>query len=318
MLRKTLRIFITLSVIVLIGYFYFLEFRKNWDSLQNFSFVVKRYCLLFSLFLYLLSYLLETFTWKVCINTHLGRKELNFFQSIAVVNASGLFKYLPGRIWTYTAQLVWLKKYRISKPVVLYVNLICIAGSVMVSSYLGLFYLAFYTNIISTTAILLLSAALVAFNIAYIVWNSWLMNRVIAVAGRLFKREIQPVGGSKSLIVFIQFMYACSWAFMGFGGYFLAKGIGLPLLFSSVLGLLASMSLSWMAGYFAVVSPGGLGIREGLMLLMLNNIVSVQTALLFPILSRFMYLIAEALLGLAALVFGIKYKVFVSEKVPAE
>jgi uncharacterized membrane protein YbhN (UPF0104 family) len=85
-----------------------------------------------------------------------------------------------------------------------------------------------------------------------------------------------------------------------------------------IFALLASMSLSWVAGYFAVISPGGLGIREGVMLEMLNNIVSVQTALIFPLVSRVMYLMIEALLGLIALLLGMKYKIFSSErKVPS-
>ncbi len=101
---------------------------------------------------------------------------------------------------------------------------------------------------------------------------------------------------------------------MGFGGYFLAKGIGLDIAFTSIFALLASMSLSWLIGYFAVITPGGLGVREGVMLLMLNNVVNVQIALIFPLLSRLMYLVAEALLGLMALSLGIKFNVFSSKK----
>ena len=313
-IRKTLRVLVALSIILLIGFFYSLEVRKNWASLQNFKLIINIYYLIISLFFYLLSYLLETFIWKVCINKHLGRHELNFFQSIAVVNASGLFKYLPGRIWTYTAQLSWLKKYSISKSIILYVNLICILGSLIVSLYLGLIYLALYTNLTGTKVIVLLAVALILFNVVYITWNSLLMNKLIALAGRLLKKEIQPIRDSKSLIVLIQFIYLFSWGLMGFGGYFLAKGIGLDIPSGSMFAILASMSLSWFVGYFAIISPGGLGIREGTMLLMLNNIVNIQTALIFPVLSRIMYLVAEALLGLTALSLGIKYNVFSSTK----
>ncbi len=312
--RKALRIIASVLLILLIGYFYSLEVRKNWASLQNFSLSLNLWFLAVSLILYLLSYLLETFIWKVCINRHIGRQELNFLQSIAVVNASGLLKYLPGRIWTYTAQLLWLKKYNISKPVILYVNLICMAGSIIVSSYLGLIYLAMYTDLMGTTAVILSFAALILCNLAYVMWNSLLMNKLIALAGRLLKKEIEPLTDSKSLVFFIQLIYMVSWALMGFGGYFLAKGIGLEILFTDMFAILASMSLSWLIGYFAVISPGGLGIREGMMLLMLKNIVNPQTALIFPVLSRFMYLISEALLGLLALSIGTKYRVFSAKK----
>ncbi|MGC2064368.1 MAG: lysylphosphatidylglycerol synthase domain-containing protein [Thermodesulfovibrionales bacterium] len=312
--RKALRIIASVLVLLLIGYYYSVEVGKNWASLQNFRLIINLNYLFLSLSLYLLSYLLETFIWKICINKHLGRRELNFLQSIAVVNASGLLKYLPGRVWTYTAQLVWLKKYNISKPIILYVNLICMLGSIIVSLYLGLIYLAMYTDFMSTTAVILSTVALLLFNMAYISWNSLLMNKLIALAARLLRKEIQPLHDSKALVFFIQLIYVFSWALMGFGGYFLARGTGLPIAFTSIFAILASMSLSWFVGYFAIISPGGLGVREGFMLFMLNNITGPQTALIFPVLSRFMYLISEALLGLAALSIGMKYKVFSGKK----
>lgn len=311
---KTLKISAALSVILLIGYFYFLEFRKNWASLQDFRLVIDVYYLAAALFFYLLSYLLETYIWQVCINKHLRRHELGFLKSIAIVNASGLFKYLPGRIWTYTAQLLWLDKYSISKPIVLHVNLVCILGSVIVSLYLGLGYMTLYTDLIPAGLRILSFLVLIACNLVYIAWHSSLMNKLLALAGRLLEKEISPLDDSKSLLFFIQFIYTCSWGLMGLGGYFLAKGVGLDLLFSNIFVILASMSLSWVVGYIAVISPGGLGIREGIMLLMLNNVVTVQTALLFPILSRLMYLIAEALLGLTALLLGFRYNMFSAKK----
>ena len=300
---------------LLIGYFYSLEIKKNWAELQNFKFTINIYYLMVSLPLWLLSYLAETFIWKFSINKHLGSHELNFPQSIAIVNTSALLKYLPGRIWTYTAQLVWLKKYNISKSIILYVNLICILGSVTVSLYLGLIYLALYTNVMNVKMIILSAVVLILLNIMYIIWNAWLINKLIAIVGKLLHKEIQPLNNSRSLILFIQFIYVCSCSLAGFGGYFLAKGIGLHIHFTDFFAILASLSLSWLVGYLTVISPGGLGIREGMMLLMLNNVVSAQTALIFPILSRAMYLIAEAILGVTALSLGVKYNVFSSKKV---
>jgi uncharacterized membrane protein YbhN (UPF0104 family) len=315
---KALRAFAALFIILLIGYFYSLEVARNWTSLQNFKLDVNVPYLFIALSLYLLSYLLETYIWQVCINRHLGRHEINFSRSIAVVNASGLLKYLPGRIWTYAAQLVWLKKYGISKPLILYVNAICILASITVSLYLGLIYLSLYTNLINTGVTVLLAAALMLSNAGYVAWNSLWMNKLTALAGRILKKEIQPLNESKSLILLIQFVYMCSWTLMGAGGYFLAAGIGLTILPAQVFALLAAMSLSWLAGYLAVISPGGLGVREGLMLLMLSGVTGAETALIFPILSRLMYMLAEALLGVAALLFGIKYKVFSTGEIIAK
>ena len=306
---RALKACIALAIILLIAYFYNLELRKNWSSLQHFRFSIDMRFLIASLAFYLFSYLLETFIWKICINSHLRRPELNFFQSIAVVNASGLLKYLPGRIWTYTAQLVWLQKYGIPMPLVLHVNLICILGSLITSLYLGMGYLALYKDF-PPAMLLFLSALLVLCNIAYIAWNSVVINKLISVVNRLFKRGIQPIADKTSLVVIIQIVYMLSWCLMGSAGYLLAKGVGLNIPHEGLFAILASMSLAWLIGYLAIIFPGGLGVREGVMLVMLTGVVDSRIALIFPIISRVMYLISEGLLGIAAAVIGIKYDVF--------
>jgi uncharacterized membrane protein YbhN (UPF0104 family) len=314
---KVIRKTAALTIILLVGYYYSLQVRNNWASLTNFTFSVNLPWLFLALFFCMLSFLLETYLWQVCINKHLGRRELNFLQSIAVVNASGFLKYIPGRIWTYTAQLTWLRKYDISQSLIIYVNIICMAGSVITSLYLGLIYVAFYTTLLSRDALITVFLALLLLNTAYLIWNAPLINAVISRAGRFLRKEIRPIRESRSLLVYIQFMYICSWSLLGLGAYLLAKGIGLTIAMPQAFAILAAMSLSWVAGYLAVITPGGLGVREGTMLVMLLNAVDTRTALIFPIVSRFMYLISEALLGLTALFIGMKHKVFSSRRHPS-
>jgi uncharacterized membrane protein YbhN (UPF0104 family) len=311
---KTIKIIAFLLIILLVGYFYSLELKKNWVSLQNFELNINISYLIVSLSFFLCSYLLDTYIWQVCINKHLGRHEINFPKSIAIVNSSGLLKYLPGRIWTFSAQLLWLKKYDISPSLIFYVNLICVLGSVLVSLYLGLAYMALYTSVMSIKVTILSFALLILFNTMYIIWNSAVINKLIALAGRLFKKEIRPLQSSRSLILYIQVIFVFGWIIAGFGSYFLAAGIGLPVLYSDMLAILASLSLAWVVGFLTLISPSGLGVREGMMLFLLNNVVNVQTALIFPILSRIMSLIVEAILGVTALSFGVKYNVFSIKK----
>jgi len=303
-----------LIIFILIGYFYSLEFTRNWVSIRDFKFVLNVPYLFLSFFLFLITYFLETYIWHVCMNRHVGRNALTFTQSIAVVNSSGLLKYLPGRIWTYTAQLLWLKKYGISKSVILYVNMICVLGSIIASLYLGLMYVGFYTHLMSLKVIILLFCLLALANVVYITWNSTILNTLIKFAGKIFGKEIRLLSDSKSLLISIQFIYGCSWLILGVSGYFLAKGTGLNILYNEMFALLASLSLSWIVGFLVVIAPGGLGVREGMMFLMLSNVISPRFALIFPILSRVMYLIAEALLGLAAFALGMKHGIFSSRK----
>ena len=307
---KILRISAQLLIVLLVGYFYGHQFKKNWMVLGTVDFSVDKSFLCASLFLTIMSALLETHIWQVCINRHLLERKLSFAEGVALVNASGLLKYLPGRVWIYTAQLVWLKKYGITASKILHANMICILGSMTVSLYLGFAYLATCTDLLARTGIYLGIGILVSLNLAYFVWNTVLLNKLIALVNKYARREIQAVTNSIPLLVYTQVVYACSWLIAGGAGYFLVRGIGVQIQLRELSAVLASMSMSWLAGYLAFITPGGLGVREGMMLFMLNGVVAAQTALLFPILSRILLMIAEGILGCLAVVIGTKHDLF--------
>jgi glycosyltransferase 2 family protein len=311
--RKILRILAASLVIILIGFFYGRELLKNRDALRDYRLTLDLASLGAALLLCIMSSLIETYIWQASVNKHLGPNALGFTKSIAVMNGSSLLKYLPGRIWIYSAQMVWLKKYGIAKSKILYANLICIIASLTVSLYLGVIYLLLYTGFMDRWLIALALSALVLLNVAYLAWNPVVLNLLIRLVNRYFHKEISPLVNSVPLLVYVQFLYLVSWLVYGCSGYFLLKGVGLAVPSTSLFAILASMSLSWMIGYLAVLAPGGLGVREATMLVMLNQVVNIQTALLFPILSRILLLVAEVLLGLLALVLGFRTGVFASE-----
>ena len=52
---------------------------------------------------------------------------------------------------------------------------------------------------------------------------------------------------------------------------------------------------SWLVGYFAIVTPAGLGAREGAMWLMLKPVMPQAYAIVLAVSSRLMMLVAELL-----------------------
>ena len=98
--RQVLRVLGTVVLLALVAYFYFSEVSRNWTAVRSFRPSISMPFLLLALALYLVSYLLEIYIWRQAVNRHQEGLPLPFPESIAVVNASGFFKYLPGRIWT--------------------------------------------------------------------------------------------------------------------------------------------------------------------------------------------------------------------------
>jgi hypothetical protein len=258
----------------------------------------------------LLVYLGDTYIWRFFINHHLHADKISFVESAIIINTSALLKYLPGRIWTYTAQLLWLSKKGISKTLFMYISLICILSSIIVSLFLGMIYLVLYNNILGLSLSMVCFAAVILADMIFIFYNTFFMNMAVKVINKLFKKNIRSFKVARGILIYVQFMYLMNWFLTAFATYMLARGIGLEVSTSSLFALLASLSASWAIGYIAVFTPGGLGVRESIMFLMLNNIVSAKTSLILPIASRILSLISELVLGLLGIIFGMKYKIF--------
>lgn len=308
------KLLLAFLLIIVVSYFYLQEFNKNPIDFSFLGGAVNVYYLTFALLLCLLSYLVEVIIWKVVLNNQFDRKEITIQEVFAILYASGMFRYLPGRIWILTAQSLWLKKYGITKSQILYINLICIIELIFLSLYLGLVYLVMYTSSLSSSLILILFLFLLLVNILFNGYNKRLMNKVFVLIKKITTIEMKPINISFNSMAVIQLICACSWVLTGLAVYFLAKGLGLEILLLDTIPVAASMCLSWFAGILVVVLPAGVGVREGLMLVMLKPVLAAQTALLLPLVSRLLLLFSEAILGIVAMYLGTKRNVFMLKK----
>jgi len=307
--KKVLQYILTLAIIFAVGYFFYLEFKKNWDAIRAYHFAINFYYIVASIFVITIGFLVDTYIWQIFLNDYLPKK-LNFFESIALYNTTAMLKYIPGRIWSYTAQLALMSSKGISKTVLIYINMICFICLVFVSSIYALYYYLFYLQMTPWEISILIFILLITLDFVFVIWNTPIINYLIIPINRIFKREIQPIKTRKLLLIYVQLVYLLSYIPMGIGMYFLAKGIGMEIPFFSILPIIATLSVSLVLGYIAFFSPGGLGVREGTMLVMLKQFSNVETALILPIAMRLIYIIIELLLGIIGILAGMKYGYF--------
>ncbi len=296
-------------MIVAVGCFFYLEFKKNWDAIKAYHFAINFYYIIASIFVMTIAFLMDTCIWQLCINNYLHKK-LNFCESMALYNTSAMLKYMPGKIWTYAAQIALMSSKGISKAVVLYINMICFICLTFVSAMYTSYYYLFCLHITPWEISILIFILLIALDFIFIIWNTSIINYLIIPINRIFKMEIQPIKMRKFIFVYVQLLYIFAYIPLGVGTYFLAKGICMDIPFSNIFAIIAAISVSSILGYIAFFSPGGLGVREGAMLVMLKQFSNIETALILPIAMRLIYIIIELLLGITGILAGMKYGYF--------
>lgn len=316
-LVKVAKYLSSMLLILVVGYFYFVELSKNNVDLNKLFVSLNYYLLALSLLLCIFSYLAEIVIWNILINENGEKTGVTIIDSIAVVGASGLFKYIPGKIWTFAAQWLWFRKYGVPKTYIIYINMIFVYEALVLSLYMGLAYafiaINYYAGIVATLLVLLLVV-----NILLNLYGHLFANCIFSLVEKILKIEFPPVMISQKKIWVVQIIFTGSWILAGFSVYALASGFGLALSLLDAIPVVVSMWLSWLAGSLAVMVPAGFGVREGAMLLILKPVLAVQTALLLPILTRILLLFSEAILGLVALYLGTRKKVFMFGKIPAD
>lgn len=83
------------------------------------------------------------------------------------------------------------------------------------------------------------------------------------------------------------------WLVYGVAHLALARALA-PLGLTDLPLLLGALALAWAGGYLAVVMPAGLGVRDGILLLLLAPLLDPPRALLFVALSRLVQLAVDA------------------------
>jgi len=92
--------------------------------------------------------------------------------------------------------------------------------------------------------------------------------------------------------------------------YFLARGLNMKIPLTSMIAIMATISVSAIVGYVAFFSMGGLGVREGAMFFMLRQFSGIEAALILPIATRILLTVIELFMGIVALIIGLRYGYF--------
>jgi hypothetical protein len=300
-LRSAVKPVASALFLLCVGVFFFRAFSRNWAEIAAHHFELDYPLLVLSFAAIVASYVPATYGWHVAVNTLSPVNKVTFAQSFATVNTSGLTRYVPGKVWNLALQMYWLTKLSISKSLVVYVNLINLFVGIVTEVILGLAYLLLSSDEIPLSTSLSLLAGLLALDLCVIRFQSQIMNFLIALINRVFKKDLPRSNVPAELMLRLHVIQFSSCFLLGIGAYLLCLGLGYSLALRDALLIMASLLLSEVGGILAVLAPGGLGVREGIMYAMLAGASTAAVSLILPLALRVATMAADVLLGLIGL-----------------
>jgi glycosyltransferase 2 family protein len=294
--NRNIKTALSILVIVAVSWFFFRQFQKNWEYVQSYDLKIDVPFILWAFCAIVTTYLLATYSWLLTLNS-LSDKKITFVEGVATVNTSNLTKYVPGKIWSYALQLYWLMNAGFSKSLILYVNLLNLYITLITSTILGLAYLVVSPGAGPLTIKILLFAGVIILDVLFIKFNAHIFKRLISLLNRIIKRDIGYFTLPPRLIYYLYFINFIAAFCFGIGAYFVCRGIGFDPAGGKIFLVMSSMMIADVIGFLAIIVPGGLGVREGVMYLMLTGVSIPALSLILPIATRITSMLVDIFLG---------------------
>ena len=267
---------------------------RNWDELraQPLEWSIEPGWLLLSALLVWLMYGLLIAAWRMML-TAWGRG-LGFWSAARIWTVSSLGKYVPGKVWAVAGMAVMAQQAGVgavpATGSAIILQVLAIGSGAAVAALTGWSSLRAAYPGAQTGLAALLAISVVAAGI--LLWPSS-VRRVLRVAVPDAAAAAPPAGA----VLFGIAANTIAWLGYGLALWLLARGL-LPGAGLSPLRAIAVFTASYLAGFLALFAPGGIGVREGVFILMLQGPIGIGAATALAIASRLLLTVTE--LGAAA------------------
>ena len=198
-------------------------------------------------------------------------------------------KYLPGKVWAVAGMAVMAQRAGIGagpatgSAVILQVLAIGTGAAVAALTGWSALHAAYPGAGLGLALLLTVAVA----GVGLLLWPGFL-TRVLRVAAP----DAGPVAPPVGAVVFGIAANAVAWLGYGVALWLLARGL-LPRAGLGLLPAVAVFTASYLAGFLALFAPGGIGVREGVFILMLQGPIGIGAATALAIASRLLLTVTE-------------------------
>lgn len=235
-------------------------------------------------------------TWRLMLRA--WGAEMTFWTAVRVWTVANLGKYVPGKIWQITAMAAMARRAGVSAVVstgsALLGTVINIACGIAIVLVIGWRWVDQIRDDARLVALVLLAAFVLG-----LLALPFLLPRLNAIAARLTGRLIAFEAPPARIVLVAILGNLVAWLMYGVAFMWVVSGVigessGTPWQY------IAIYTASYVAGYLVLFLPGGIGVREGVAVVLLGGLAlaTPKQALLIAAVSRVWLTLLEIVPGL--------------------
>lgn len=295
--RAAVRRLATFVIVVAAFGFLYQTAAANWSDLREFEWHVRPGYLAGSILVHVGVLLFGVFLWSRVL-ANFGHDSAPFRDLLRIWSFSNATRYVPGGIWQFLAAAQMSRGAGVPGVLALTSMIVHVLLSLAAAVTISALTVPLSATGLSSGAAWLLRIALPVLSIAAV--HPAVINRGLRLVPRILHREVLVWHGRWMDGVKL-FLLACvSWLLYGVA-YTIFVASLTPITALAWLPLTAVNALSFTAGYLAVLAPGGIGVRESAMTVLLAPHLPAGVAAVVSLAARLWSIVSEVLLALLAL-----------------
>ena len=295
-LNKKTRIFLFLVIIGLVSFNISRTIIASLEDSKLYLAGLSFETLLMSALFYLLFFYLRALSWNFLVKSLTSGQKL--LENLPTWFLSELTRYIPGKVWPFLARGYAIKLQKNNQKNVVFITFLDIGQLLIATLVLSLPFLltqgiSFFlqTNyLIPLLIVLPLVFLIIIFSI-----KGAIKEKIVSIIKFLSRKKPRK----SFLFKAIAFQFI-SWIIFSLATYILFR-------FSptnhNILLILSAIVTSWLVGYLSVITPMGLGVREGAMALFLSNFLPAGYAVVIPVVSRLLIVMVELVNAILWLIY---------------
>jgi uncharacterized membrane protein YbhN (UPF0104 family) len=298
--KKILLRLIQFFLIALIFYFLFKSLLANWSQIKDFNWQFNYYLLILSFVLQILALFWLVKIWERMLR-HTG-SSVSYFKLFKVWFVTNLGKYLPGKVWQFLGMIYMLEKEGVPKKNSFSTGVLAQSFSVISGLFISIIFMGagLYSQFFSRYPGLVWAGVVFSLALLGLLCYPKVLEKILNLGLEILKKEKirLDITGKDVIIYFLS--YSLSWLLFGLAFLIFVKSMA-QASFDMYPTLTGAFAFSLNIGFLAIFVPGGIGVREGILVFLLTPFFPLPVSTLISLLSRLWITMGELLCFLIAI-----------------